>query len=175
MYCEDSEGTDIDHFCPKALEPTLTFIWENHLLACGHCNSNFKRTQFPQRNGERLLIDPSQDEPSSHLLLAPTTGEFEARDERGHESIRVFGLNRFTCVRGRANAFVALQHLLVAYRLAADAEQAEDAQRILDVIMEYPFQTVRDFLRYAFDNPRREMLIGVDVVAAIEAYPALIA
>ena len=33
MYCEDSEGTDIEHFYPKATYPQYAFDWDNYLLA----------------------------------------------------------------------------------------------------------------------------------------------
>src|SRR5689334_14410663 len=43
-YCEDSAGTDIEHFYPKVAYPDRAFSWPNYLLACSTCNSNFKRT-----------------------------------------------------------------------------------------------------------------------------------
>lgn len=75
MYCENSEATDIDHFRPKARYPRLAFRWENHLLACSTCNSNYKRDEFPRdAAGRRLLIDPTRDDPRKPLALSPRTG-----------------------------------------------------------------------------------------------------
>jgi hypothetical protein len=34
MYCEDNEGTDIEHFWPKSEHPEQAFSWSNYLLAC---------------------------------------------------------------------------------------------------------------------------------------------
>src|SRR5436853_78831 len=47
MYCEDSHGTAIEHFWPKARYPDRAFDWLNYLIACSECNSNCKRDQFP--------------------------------------------------------------------------------------------------------------------------------
>ncbi|WP_407937114.1 HNH endonuclease [Kineosporia babensis] len=53
MFCGDSEGSAIDHYQPIAHLPARTFDWSNHLLACTHCNSNFKRDRFPFSMGTR--------------------------------------------------------------------------------------------------------------------------
>lgn len=47
MYCDDSRGTDIDHFEPLDSAPLRAFVWLNHLLACSFCNSNVIRHQYP--------------------------------------------------------------------------------------------------------------------------------
>lgn len=38
MFCNDSRGTDIEHFWPKQRFPKKSFAWENMLLACAGCN-----------------------------------------------------------------------------------------------------------------------------------------
>src|SRR5712691_1512173 len=59
MYCEDSRGTDIDHYWPKADYPIKVFRWENMLLACSGCNRS-KGRKFPlDKHGDPLLIDPT--------------------------------------------------------------------------------------------------------------------
>ncbi|MBK7758736.1 MAG: hypothetical protein IPI35_20530 [Deltaproteobacteria bacterium] len=94
MYCEDSLGTDIDHFWPKADFPDRAFTWENYLLACSYCNSNLKRNQFPRdAAGQPELLDPTVDEPAEHLFFLPGNGRFLAIGPKGHQSIAVFGLN----------------------------------------------------------------------------------
>src|SRR5689334_5340912 len=76
MYCEDSEGVAIEHFRPRTSFPLKTFDWWNLLLACSYCNSNQKRTQFPQSTaGAPLLIDPTSENPALHLEFSPTTGQ----------------------------------------------------------------------------------------------------
>lgn len=94
MYCESSHGTDIEHFFPKKQYPTKAFEWDNYLIACSYCNSNLKRERFPlDPNNNPLLIDPSKDDPSTHLKLSLNTGLFFGITERGLSSIEVFDLN----------------------------------------------------------------------------------
>lgn len=101
MYCEDSKGTDIEHFRPKSDYPHLAFTWSNYLLACSHCNSNEKRDEFPlDADQQAMIIDPCTDNPNDHLALLPT-GEYACRTPKGFESVRVFGLNRSDLVEAR--------------------------------------------------------------------------
>jgi uncharacterized protein (TIGR02646 family) len=90
VYCEDARGDDIEHFHPKKFYPEMTFVWENYLLACSVCNSNFKRDKFAivdttgQRHdlhrvknapviappqGAPLLINPRYDNPIEYLQI----------------------------------------------------------------------------------------------------------
>ncbi len=64
MYCEGSQATDIEHFFPKSKYPFYAFKWENFLLTCRTCNSEFKGDTFPlDESGGPLLIDPTRDDP----------------------------------------------------------------------------------------------------------------
>ncbi len=79
MYCNDSRGTDIEHFWPKAIFCEKTFRWENMLLVCAGCNRK-KGNRFPMdSDGMPLLIDPSVDEPWLFVDFVPETGELAAR------------------------------------------------------------------------------------------------
>jgi len=79
MYCNDSRGTDVEHFWPKATYPEKTFNWQNMLLACTGCNRK-KGDRFPlDSQGRALLIDPSLDDPWELLDFIPETGELTAR------------------------------------------------------------------------------------------------
>jgi uncharacterized protein (TIGR02646 family) len=97
MYCEDNEGTDIEHFWPKSVYPDKAFSWANYLLACSHCNSNCKRARFPTTDGLPDLLDPTADEeadkPTRHLRLLPSTGRYDSIGLKGTPSIEVFDLN----------------------------------------------------------------------------------
>jgi uncharacterized protein (TIGR02646 family) len=107
MYCEDSFGTDIDHFQPIAVAPGRAFDWLNHLLACSCCNSNEKRDAYPcDADGRCLLVDPTAEDPAEHLLLMLATGVYEPLTEKGRATITTFGLNRAALVEGRQAAFV---------------------------------------------------------------------
>ncbi|WP_434299710.1 retron system putative HNH endonuclease [Corallococcus exiguus] len=84
MYCEDSSGTDIEHFWPKSTYPTRAFTWTNYLWACSHCNSNEKRTAFPlDTKGQPLLIDPTNEDPLTFLTYSPATGRFQPKSKKG--------------------------------------------------------------------------------------------
>lgn len=79
FFCEDSRGTDIEHFWPKTPYPERAFSWPNLLLACTGCN-RLKGDRFPlDKNGSPLLIDPSSDNPWDHLFLDTDTGYPVAR------------------------------------------------------------------------------------------------
>ncbi|QKZ23812.1 HNH endonuclease [Streptomyces chartreusis] len=106
MFCDDSLGTDIDHFQPLDCAPLRAFVWVNHVLACGWCNSGNKQGRYPlAADGTCLLIDPTAEEPADHLTLRLTSCLYEGRTDKGRKSIEVFGLNRSDLVEGRVRAF----------------------------------------------------------------------
>ncbi|MFI9616722.1 hypothetical protein ACIHCM_34445 [Streptomyces sp. NPDC052023] len=141
MYCDDSRGTDIDHFQPLENAPLRAFEWSNHLLACSYCNSNAKRSQYPvNADGVCLLVDPSAEDPADHLQLLLKSGLYDPVDEsaRGEETIRVFGLNRPDLVKGRLDAFVrACSNLRDWHRLHQDADP--EAGRLAQALLDSPF------------------------------------
>lgn len=143
MYCEDSLGTDIDHFQPVADDPLRTFDWPNHLLACSHCNSNTKGHKYPRdASGACLLVDPTAEDPSSHLVLFLASGEYQALTPKGMETIEAFGLNRRTLVRGRKAAFVTAKNLLSSWYEHRQAGRSEQAREIVEAIADSPFSVV---------------------------------
>jgi len=157
MYCEDGEGTDIEHFFPKATYPDKMFSWANYLLACSNCNSNQKRNKFPlDQNGLPQLIDPSVDIPEEHIALSPSTGEVVARTERGKVSIAVFGLNRQVCIDGRKVAWTRLIQQLEYY-----SDHPERRDEVIAVISKSPFAGVRNWMRWLIKREASE-LFGPD-------------
>lgn len=142
MYCEDSAGTDVDHFYPQSRYPLRVFDWLNHILACAGCNRR-KSNSFPLDGEDApLLIDPTIDDPAEHLVLSPSTGRFEALDERGEKSIQVYDLNRPTLVQGRLDAWRGLQELIVAYCARRHRGDAASAEELFGVIARQSFATV---------------------------------
>ncbi|WP_055528899.1 hypothetical protein [Streptomyces graminilatus] len=142
MYCDDSRGTDIDHFQPLAQAPLRTFVWPNHLLACSHCNSNVKRDQYPlSADGSCLLVDPTADDPAEHLFLLLKSGEYGHHTDKGRETIRVFGLNRPDLVKGRQNAFITACAVLQRWH-ALHQDGDPDAHRYAQALLESPFVDV---------------------------------
>lgn len=143
MYCEDSLGTDIDHFEPIAVAPLRAFDWLNHLLACSHCNSNQKRDAYPRDGGGGpLLIDPSTEDPAAHLDLLLASGMYLARTPKGEATIRVFGLNRLDLVQGRRLAFVSARAMLRDWQLHRQGEDSEEAAEVADALRTSPFAGV---------------------------------
>lgn len=174
MYCEDSFGTDIDHFRPKADYPELAFVWGNYLLACSFCNSNLKRKLFPvDSGGVPLLIDPTVDYPEQHLALLPSTGEYISLGVKGAESITVFGLNDKASARnlprGRRQAFLSLLALLQEYD-RVHADDADKAEEIKLAAKDFPFSAVLSWLVNTANDPSGLSVLGGDVVGLIQTH-----
>lgn len=144
MYCENSEGTDIDHFRPRRRYPRLAFRWDNYLLACSGCNSNQKRDLFPRdpATGQRLLLDPTRDDPRRHLTLSPSTGLYTPCTPRGATSITVFGLNRTTLTTARADAWIVVQALIVRYAQCRKAGATQVAAQHQQALCRFPHASV---------------------------------
>lgn len=144
VYCEDSRGTDIDHHRPKSAYPNFAFVWSNYFLACSHCNSNEKRTEFPLNAlGLPLLIDPVCDDPFTHLVFVEKTGYVIGITPQGMATEKVFGLNRRQeLTAGRqatwTSALALFRELKRALRPAPLASYAE----VVATVRRLPFQAV---------------------------------
>lgn len=143
MYCDDSMGTDIDHFEPLAHAPLRAFDWLNHLLACSYCNSNVKRGQYPcDSSGNCLLVDPSVDDPTHDLVLLLASGEYDHKTSKGAETIKVFGLNRIELVQGRQTAFVRARSTLRDWHQQLKDGDHSEADRLAQALVDSPFAVV---------------------------------
>lgn len=173
MYCEDSQGTAIEHFWPKGSYPLRAFEWTNYLWACSHCNSNEKRDRFPRDGeGEPLLIDPTREDPRDHLFFSPATGEYISRPEsiKGSPSIDVFGLDRPLLERGRRAAWIRLEFLIPQYARLAKSDEHERARRLETTIREASFLGVLAFMLRIADSPRAEQLIPPRCLQALREH-----
>lgn len=171
MYCEDSLGTDIEHFRPKRHYLEYAFKWNNYLLACSHCNSNEKRDKFPlDEHGQPLLIDPTVDDPSEHLLLIPLWGKFEHRTRKGEESIDVFGLSREALETGRKDAWYSLVNLIPRYAAARHQGDEEFVQGVGNAIRRHPFSSVLWHLLRVAKLPGAPKLLRADCLAALREF-----
>ncbi|WAL74340.1 hypothetical protein OU787_24280 [Kitasatospora sp. YST-16] len=141
MYCDDSRGTDIDHFQPIDKAPLRTFDWANHLFACSYCNSNAKRASYPvASDGTCLLVDPTVEDPADHLVLFLRSGEYRpvAGSAKGQPTIEVFGLNRGELVKGRQDAFDrACSNIRDWLLLRQDGDPQAD--RVAQALLDSPF------------------------------------
>lgn len=172
MYCEDSAGTDIEHFWPKADYPQKAFTWTNYLLACSGCNSNYKREQFPvDTAGLPLLIDPTMEEPREHLCLSGRTGKLMHRTLKGEKSIEVFGLRRGILEKGRRAAWGTLQALLLDYDRACSHQEWERAREVQFIVCGQPFASVFSWFMDAAKSPAAATLVNKHCLAVLEKYP----
>lgn len=175
MYCEDSAGTAIEHFRPKATHPECTFMWINYLLACSYRNSNEKRGQFPlDATGAPLLIDPSADDPVEHLRLSPTTGIYVDITEKGHTSKEVFRLNRMILQIGRRDAWLTAQWLVEEWGRRFQVGDHFEAEKVMEVLCRQPYAGVRDQLRIVSASPQPELLISQGCLIALQNHPQLL-
>ncbi|QVI20910.1 HNH endonuclease [Nocardia tengchongensis] len=170
MYCEDNEGTDIDHFRPKAHYPEWSFTWENYLLACSRCNSNYKRDRFPVDGDRELLLDPTAANPFDHLILSLSTGVYIGSDDIGLASIEVYGLNRDVCVKGRFYTWVSLCALIRDYERSNQIER----EAILTTVNDFPFQGVRHWLARVLAEGDHAATVPPDVHAIADKHPELL-
>lgn len=185
MYCEDSQGHAIDHFWPKSTYPDRTFVWANLLYACSHCNSNGKRNQFPlDADGQPLLIDPTAENPNTHLLLTPSTGQLQARNltatgqpsAKGEQSIAVFELNRSELTLGRKDAWHGLLGLIDRYDRACSRSDATDQANLRSAICQHPFSSVLVSLLRIAELPagqRNPALLSSDDYLALSRRPEI--
>lgn len=100
VYCEDSEGREIEHVHPKDWCPERVFRFDNYVFACGGCNGP-KGNRYgvvhglqveeqhrgdqvvPPRDGPPALLDPRVDDPLAFLELDLSTFRFLVRDDIG--------------------------------------------------------------------------------------------
>lgn len=170
MYCEDSLGTDIDHFQPIATAPLRAFDWPNHLLACSHCNSNQKRDAYPRdADGNCLLVDPSAEDPSDHLTLLLASGTYLARTPKGEETIRVFALNRVDLVQGRRAAFRMASAALCQWRSLRENGEPGEAEQLADALRMSPFAGVMRSMALLPDTVALGVL-GATTAEALDAW-----
>ncbi len=101
-YCESAievvASPHIEHFRPKQRYVSLTYIWNNLLLSCPKCNDGcHKGTKFPNRAQCGPLIDPSAEDPSTHLefVYDPKMKLATVRplSKRGQTTTNIFELN----------------------------------------------------------------------------------
>jgi len=112
-YCESQikhvDYGHIEHFKPKSLPQyyDLAVDWDNLLLACGRCNgAENKGVKFPTVAENGPLINPTEEDPSTHLCFdfdaATKLANVLGVTNRGETTRTVLGLNRPDLVRHRS-------------------------------------------------------------------------
>jgi len=129
----DNNIADIDHYRPKGgarglfndeYAPNhywwLAYEWNNMLAACQTCNQKYKRDFFPLMSEnlrssigsigskldeeQPLLIDPTTEDPGTHLTFDSSSGLAIELTARGKATIELLGLNRLELVEKRIDA-----------------------------------------------------------------------
>lgn len=147
-FCEATEvcaRSNVEHWRPKGkVDPRLgpphpfgywwlATSWDNLLLSCQDCNIKSKRNQFPILAGQMhavhpgdevnetpLLLDPTVDDPSLHLLFIRTTQASKKYVSiviptiadplgKGQVSIDVYDLNRREIANARTRHLLQLE------------------------------------------------------------------
>lgn len=124
-YCEARPGhvshPHIEHYRPKGnirFEGEM-FDWDNWLLSCGICNEK-KWKDFPEENGQPLLLNPATEDPSPHLcFLGPSPRGITTR---GKKTVELVKLDRQALRDDRASWLGNVQKLLL---LLAGSEEEE--------------------------------------------------
>lgn len=178
MYCEGSEGSDVDHFRPKSKYPGRTYVWENHLWACSVCNSNYKRSEFPvDEHGDPLLINPVEEDPSAHLAFSPQDGKYVPLTRKGEKSIRVFGLGRSWLETRRRDAWLSVQLHIVEYARACRCDDLPWALEVQRTLCRLPHASLLVELLRMIELPGANNLVTrilPDCLAALEECPEIL-
>lgn len=75
-YCEQNEGTDIEHIYTKSHFPSRCFNWDNYILACGKCNTHEKNDDF-------AIFDPNNSSNVVKLERRKSTERIKPTTEDG--------------------------------------------------------------------------------------------
>ncbi len=103
----------VEHYRPKgrAEFEARMFDWDNWLLSCGRCNDT-KWAHFPvDDQGAPLLLNPTADDPSQHLMFEHAY--VGGVTERGRETVRLLGLARGPLEDERARWLLFVDALLL--------------------------------------------------------------
>jgi len=139
-YCESYvlhiDYSDIEHFIPKSIDPSLCFSWQNLLLSCGICNGKeYKGNKFPTEEAGGPFVNPTTENPDDFFdfIFDHTIGVAIVKpiNNRGLTTETELGLNRSELVKYRSSivskiAFIAIK----AY------QGDQEAAKILDICCE---------------------------------------
>lgn len=159
-FCESvSERLDIEHYRPKNSYWWLAFSWDNLLLACPTCNSEYKRTQFPINGtaaaydsahlpdihtlGEQYdaaeqpqLVNPEKENPEP-LLQFDRNGRISSADPRMQTTIQVCGLDRPGLNERRQKIFDIFRNGVLSIRRDPNIQNKEKISRIMALYHEF--------------------------------------
>ncbi|MDI1459867.1 hypothetical protein QEZ54_02700 [Catellatospora sp. KI3] len=126
-----------------------------------HARSLWRRAQ-PRQSLRDLLIDPTVDDPSDHLALALSVGEYRPRTDKGQHTIVVLRLNRAVLVDGRQQARRVIELALPGWH---DAMRLGDRRRMNECLLTIrmqPFAEVITAMLLAAVQPGAEVVFRHD-------------
>lgn len=184
MYCEDSAGSVIEHFFPKADHPHRAFRWDNFIWACQPCNNIKQKNGFPcAQDGSPLLVDPTAeaDDPRLHLVFSPKTGHYRPRSDpetkqpspRGEATIDVLELWRQTLAKGRKTAWHNAQAMIIRYGQLMTDGLAGEANLVAAELRDSSFSGVLAHLVAMVASPGRS-LVDPRCRSVMETHPHLL-
>ncbi len=193
-YCENNEATDIEHIFPKSKFPNKTFIWENYLLACRTCNTDYKSNKFaifvPEDSNNRLdvvaqpptddsaFINPQTENPLDFFLLNLQRGVFTIHPDlinnpqsRGYlkagYTLEVLALNtRDALVNARKSAVKYYLDRLERYTKIKASTTVETLEIAID-----PLEEIID--NALFDTEKARFLAAVKQEIQTYAHPTV--
>jgi uncharacterized protein (TIGR02646 family) len=187
-YCECNEATDVEHIFPKSLYPSDTFVWDNYLLSCRTCNTDFKKDKFsvfdPEvsmnifviprgtqgPNRASLFINPRAEDPFQLLYLdlvggsyifTPNTDDVQSREFfRAKYTIDLLELNiRSVLIEARKSAYRNLFHLLRQYVQVKEANTIDIIESVIDPTIHYDrSQNVADIRQSVCQNIHQSIM-----------------
>lgn len=172
-YCESDVGitsrAQIENFYPKSKYPfEIAFDWNNLLLSCEICNVS-KRDKFPIDDNEKpLLINPSIENPDSHLKLDEETGLLNGLTEKGKITITTLRLNRPALVANRKEKLL-LRSIAKKY---PQVHSTADIETIFNDFEE-SLNQIRQVLTSTFDENAEKFVFNMlyaSVITAMETY-----
>lgn len=153
-YCEANEADDIEHIYPKSFFPERAFSWENYLLACKSCNTQWKsdkcyiiddcntrilvRKEEPRVGSEIAFINPRIENPNDFLFydtrthfFVPIAWQSCENVEKAEKTLEILQLNaRDTLRKSRELAFREFYDKLDRLKRALNAQTPDELAAI---------------------------------------------
>jgi uncharacterized protein (TIGR02646 family) len=133
-YCESRPGhvshPHIEHYRPKGIArfEDKMFDWNNWLSSCGICNEE-KWKHFPETNGKPMLLNPAEEDPSSHLCFVGSV--LRGLTKRGKKTVELVELDRQPLRNERASWLRVIQILLLLWSEGKDIEVRRECREHL--------------------------------------------
>jgi len=170
MYCEDSAGSDVEHFRPKVHYPDDTYRWTNLLLICSICNRQ-KNDDFH----ESILDPTTHPDILDHLSLSFTNGRLTERNNSERGSITLQRLKRLAndqiLTGGRLRVLRNLKRNLKLYDTCHRNGDGAEASRIRADLVAEPFSSVLAYLLYASRCADAEVVLEKDLLDILARNP----